>query len=231
MQLFHLAFDLPLDRRDIAGFRAAVARAAGYEADLFHNHRADGSVQYRYPLVQYRSERGQAAIIGLNAGGSAIYDWFHRCDGKLLWNDAEHPLRLSYLNVNQHAITYHDSPRVYQLYQWLALNQHHYRDWLALPDLAARAEALDRILVAHILTFCRAVDWRLPHRLEVRILSIASTYRTRLLGNDLVAFDLSFHSNLHLPAAIGLGKGVSHGFGVCRPDRRSVQSDRIADKV
>lgn len=220
MRLFHLAFDLPLERRDIAGFRAAVASAAGYEADLFHNHRPDGSVQYRYPLVQYRSEQGMAAIVGINDGGAAIYEWFGRCDGKLPWNGAEHSLRIFRLDVCEYAIQYHDEPWTYHLYQWLALNQQHYREWEALPDLAARAIALDRILVAHILTFCRAVDWRLPERLEAGITSIGATYRTRLLGNDLVAFDLSFRSNLALPAHIGLGKGVSHGFGVCRPERK-----------
>jgi len=219
MRLLHLAFNLPLERRNIAGFRASVARAAGLEQDLFHNHRDDGSVQYRYPLVQYRAERGNAAIIGIDEGADAIYNWYVKSEGKLRWNEAEHPLSIHRLDVREYAIQYHETPRLYRLYQWLALNQQHYREWDLLPDLAARVEALDRVLVAHILTFCRAVNWRLPERLETSVVSIAATYRTRLLGNDLVAFDLTFRSNLVLPAHIGLGKGVSHGFGVCRPER------------
>jgi hypothetical protein len=220
MRLFHLTFDLPLERRDIAGFRAAVARAAGLEHDLFHNHDADGAVQYRYPVVQYRSERGQAAIVGIDAGGMAMFEWFSRFEGPLLWNDAEHPLRIRRMNVSEHAIQFnHDEPHTYRLYQWLPLDQKRYRDWMALPDLKTRAEVLDRTLVAHILTFCRAVNWRLPERLEANIASIGATYRTQLLGNHLVALDVTFRSNLRLPAHIGLGKGVSHGFGVCRPER------------
>jgi len=223
MRLFHLTFDLPLERRHIAGFRAAVAQAAGLEHDLFHNHDADGSAQYRYPLVQYRSERGHAALVGLDDGGKAMFEWFSRFEGALLWNGAEHPLRIRRLNVDEHHIQYdHDAPRAYRLYQWLPLDQKRYRDWQALPDLKARAEVLDGILVAHILTFCRAVQWRLPERLEASITSISATYRTQLLGNHLVALDVSFRSNLRLPAHIGLGKGVSHGFGVCRPEGKSV---------
>lgn len=219
MRLFHLAFDLPLERRDIAGFRAAVSRAAGLEQDLFHNHRNDGSVQYRYPLVQYRSERGNAAIVGMDEGGSAIYEWFVHCDGRLWWNEAEHLLRIQRLDMHEHSIRYNPTLQTYRLYQYLALNQNHYRTWSNMTDLAARAAELDRILVAHILTFCRAVNWRLPERLDAAVVSIDSTYRTRLMGNDLIAFDLTFRSNLYLPAHIGLGKGVSHGFGVCRPER------------
>lgn len=220
MRLLHLVFDLPLERRDIAGFRASVARAAGLEQDLLHNHREDGSVQYRYPLVQYRSERGNAAIVGLDAGGMAIYEWFNGCGGRLLWNEQEHPLRIQRLDMREYPLQYHDEPRTYRLGQWLALNQQHYREWAELPELSARAAMLDRVLVAHILTFCRAVNWRLPERLEANVSSITSTYRTRLLGNDMVAFDLDFRCNLMLPPHIGLGKGVSHGFGVCRPERR-----------
>lgn len=217
MQYFHLGFDLPLERRDIASFRAAVARAAGFENDLLHNHRPDGSVHYRYPLVQYRSERGMAGIVGLNQGAVAIHDWLSGNDGYLLWNDERHRLLVNRIDADNYDISYHPEPHQYRLRQWLALNQRHYRAWSDIPDLASRAAALDRILVAHILTFCRAVDWRLPQRLDARVGAIETTYRTRLMGVDMVAFDLTFWCNLRLPPFIGLGKGVSHGFGVCRP--------------
>lgn len=228
MRLIRLTFDLPLERRDIAGFRAAVAQAAGLEEDIFHNHRSDGSVQYRYPLVQYRSERGKAAVVGIDDGVEALFNWYAKAQS-LLFNEVEHPLRIAGMEMQQHALRYHPELQTYRLYQWLALNQEHYREWAALPDLASRAAALERALVAHILTFCRAVDWRLPQRLEVSIVSIGATYRTRLLGNDLVAFDLTFRSNLWIPAHIGLGKGVSHGFGVCRPERKRRVSSKTPE--
>lgn len=220
MRLLSLAFDLPLLRRDIAGFRAAVARAAGLEQDLFHNHRDDGSVQYRYPLVQYRGERGKAGIVGIDGGGDAIFEWYGKSNGRLLWNDQEHALRIARIDAREYAIRYHDAPRPYRLRQWLALNQANYRDWQALPDLQARAAELDRILAANILTFCRAVGWRLPQRFDARIQNIVATRHTRFLGVDMIAFDVDFTCTLLLPNGIGLGKAVSHGYGVCRPARR-----------
>jgi hypothetical protein len=217
MRLLHLAFDLPLLSRDIASFRAAVARAAGYEQDLMHNHRADGSVQYRYPLVQYRSKGGLAAIVGLAAGADAIYDWYHASDNRLLWNDQVHTLRLHSIDVSTFPLRYHEGMTSYRLTQWLALNERHYHNWQQLPDEAARNAELERLLVAHILTFCRAVHWRLPERLEVALEGPYSMHRTRFLGVNLMAFEVHFQCNLRLPHAIGLGNGVSHGFGVCRP--------------
>lgn len=217
MRLLHLVFDHPLESRNIAGFRASIARAAGYEQDLLHNHREDGSVQYRYPLVQYRMDAGRAALIGLEEGAMAIYDWYSRSDGQLWWNEANHHLGIYAMEMQQYEIAYHETPAPYRLTQWLALNERHYHNWQQLPDLAARSQELERLLVAHILTFCRAVNWRLPERLDVSLQDIHAVRRTRFLGVNLMAFDVHFRCNLRLPFAIGLGKGVSHGFGVCRP--------------
>jgi len=219
MRLLSLSFALPLPQRDIAGFRASVARAAGLEHDLFHNHEAgEGKgVQYRYPLVQYRSEYGLATIIGIDQGGDAIYNWYSRSNNSLWWNEAEHTLRIERLNVQEYALRYHDTPQPYRLRQWLALNQEKYRDWQQLSHLQARAAMLDRILVANILTFCRAVGWRLPERLEANVQAIVATRRTGLLGNAMIGFEVDFTCNLLLPNEIGLGKAVSHGYGVCRP--------------
>lgn len=220
MRLLSLAFDLPLQHRDIAGFRASVARAAGYDTDVFHNHQTDGKPQYRYPMVQYRSETGQAAILGLNEGADAIYNWYSAAGNRLVWNDAVHDLRIKRLDVREFEIQYHEeAPRPYRLRHWLALNQERYREWQALPGLQARAEKLDGQLAANILTFCRAVNWRLPQRLEVSIQEIATTRPTRFLGVDMISFDVDFTSNLALPFGIGLGKAVSHGFGICTPVR------------
>lgn len=217
MRFLHLVFDHPLESRNIAGFRASVARAAGYEQDLLHNHREDGSVQYRYPLVQYRSERGLAAIVGLAAGAEAIYDWYHAAGHQLLWDDVVQPLRLHSLDVQVLSLRYHEDPATYRLTHWLALNDRHYHNWQQLPDVAAQKAELERLLVAHLLTFCRAVHWRLPERLEVALQELHAVRRTRFLGVSLMAFDVHFQCNLHLPYGVGLGKGVSHGFGVCRP--------------
>ncbi len=223
MRLLTLSFALPLQRQNIAGFRAAVARAAGLEHDLFHNHEAgEGTaLKYRYPLVQYRAEHQLATIIGIDEGGDAIYQWYAGSNGRLLWNDAEHTLRIERLDVREYALRYHDAPHTYRLRQWLALNQANYRAWQQLPHLQARAAALDRILVANILTFCRAVGWRLPERLEAGVQQIVATRRTGFLGNPMMGFDVDFTCNLLLPDGIGLGKAVSHGYGICQPLRSS----------
>ena len=217
MRLLHLVLDLPLHHRDISGFRAAVASAAGYEHDLLHNHRPDGTVQYRYPLVQYRADGGRAGLIGLADGAEAIYAWYQRAENRLYWNEADHSFKLHTLDLRDFPLRYHETPTPYRLTQWLALNERHYHNWQQLPDLAARSQELERLLVAHILTFCRAVNWRLPERLEVSLQDIHAVRRTRFLGVNLMAFDVHFRCNLRLPYGIGLGKGVSHGFGVCRP--------------
>lgn len=220
MRLLSLTFQLDLPARDIAGFRGALARAAGFEQDIFHNHDGEGSkLHYRYPLVQYRSDRGQAGIVGMDAGADAILQWYSDSGGELVHNDQTHRLIFEKIDIRQCEIEYYSTPRSYTLRQWLPLNQARYEAWRNMPTLGERIAELERLLAANILTFCRAVGWRLPQKFDLRISEITRTYTTGFLGNRHIAFDLSFTSTLRLPYGIGLGKAVSHGFGVCRPLR------------
>ena len=217
MRQLSLAFDLPLHPRDIAGFRGALAGAAGFDADLFHNHDNEHNrLHYRYPLIQYRSERDHAALIGLDAGADAILEWYANSNGTVAYNGERHLLAFRKLDVAEYEMSLRDTPKIYRLYQWLPLNQHRYAEWQDLAGLGDRIAELERLLSAHILTFCRAVDWRLPRRFDLRIRDLGRSYTTGFLGVRHQAFDLEFSCDLLLPPGIGLGKGVSHGFGVLR---------------
>jgi hypothetical protein len=227
-KLRHLSFrfDFPLLQKDIAGFRAAVAHAAGLEEDLFHNHdNARQGLHYRYPLVQFRSDRGRAAVVGLNAGADAVLAWLSKSNLQILYNAEDHPLRIDQMEVQEHSVRFWEQPRRYTLRQWLPLSQTRYANFREIQSLQARTAELDRLLAANILTFCRAVDWQLPQKFVANITDIHRTYPTGFLGNRLMAFDVEFACDFHLPFAIGLGKGVSHGFGVCKPIPAKKQPD------
>ena len=220
MRLLYFTFLHPLPQRDIAGFRAAFAQAAGFEHEVFHNHRQeDGKLHYRYPLVQYRSDHKQAGIIGIDEGADAILQWYSNSNGDFVHNGVTHQLKLEKIDVRNYEIQYHAAPQKYILRQWLPLNQQRYQAWKNLEIIGEKMQELERILAANTLTFCRAVNWRLPQKFNVHILEISKTYKTGLLGAPHIAFDLIFSSDLQIPAGIGFGKAVSHGFGVCNPFR------------
>ena len=52
--------------REVRCFRSGVIEATERQSSLFHNHKADSSSIYRYPLIQYKSLYKKASIICLN---------------------------------------------------------------------------------------------------------------------------------------------------------------------
>ncbi len=58
---------------DIPKFRAAVIEKTERIASLFHNHKNDQEVIYRYPLIQYKVTHRKASIICLDAGTDDIH--------------------------------------------------------------------------------------------------------------------------------------------------------------
>ncbi len=215
--LLSMQFDLPLRGSAIHRFRSVVAESAGLEHDLFHNHTPEGGRLVRYPLIQYRVRHGRAAIVALEEGMQAVQEWYLRTGGEVRAGDECIKLRVRHMEVERHTLQMSPEPRWYFLKRYLPFNPERYRQWLEAPSLVPRVELLERCLVAHVLTFARAMQWRLPERLELRLQQIVQTKRVQAHGVPQVAFDLVWSANVSLPPALGLGRGVSHGYGVCFP--------------
>ena len=92
--------------------------------------------------------------------------------------------------------------------------------------LTEKIALLHRLISGHLISFAKGINWRIPARFEVEI---TDWYRQqpRVLHDVLrPAFDLEFRTQLFLPSGIGIGKGVSHGFGVIRRQTVSKRSKR-----
>ena len=129
---------------------------------------------------------------------------FHRL-AKLEYHIIEHPLSMS------------NEVKPYFLKNWLALNDHNFKEWDNMSSLVERTQKLEQILASNIIAFAKGIHWQLPQRLEVTLLQIRSTHTVQHKGVPMVAFDVSFSANIDLPEGLGLGKACSHGFGVVQP--------------
>ncbi len=205
-------FNFPLAPSEIPRFRAAIAATAGMENELFHNHKKGDQFHYRYPLIQYKAIDGKAALTGINEGVTAIKKLLLENSDPALsdFNFSEKTFRMAYRTDH------------YRIYRYLALNEQNYQHWLDAPDLVTRIRLLESTLAAHVLKFCSAIHWQLPQRLEVSITDMRKRSWVRFKGVKLLAFDLSFQSNITLPPYVGLGKAVSHGFGWQMPEEVAI---------
>ena len=211
---------LPLRGPEVDTFRKAVNRVMGRESDLLHNHELDSSgLKYRYPLVQYKAIGGEAAIIGLGEGASVLRELWRRRP-VLHWKDKEWPLSGT-LEIENQSLQIGEEWNSYQVKNWMALNEKNSQRWDEAPNLLRRLELLEKTLTAHVLKFASGVQWLLPPKsLEVSLQDCRES-KTRWKDTRFKSFDISFHTNLQLPAYIGLGKATAHGFGTVTPLRKS----------
>ena len=213
-----LIFDIPLMQHQIAMWRGAIAEHAGWEEEAFHNHAgAKERVHYRYPSVQYRSVDGQAAIFAMGDGVGAVQNMLLASDGILMMGKRQYRLRIDKFKHNEHPLSMSAEKKPYFLKNWLALNDHNFKEWDSMTSLTARTQKLEQILASNIIAFAKDIHWQLPQRLEVTLLQIRSTHTVKHKGVPMVAFDVSFSANIDLPDGLGLGKACSHGFGVVHP--------------
>ena len=223
MKIRHLqlTFDLPLPIYRIAAFRSAMIEWAGREHHLLHNHlnaehdpdRDRGGFTYRYPLIQYRVNRGRAAIVALNEGADMLGDILAKRQWEILLDNKSTPLRIADLQMREHTLAYTETPQNYMLRNWIALNQQNYREYIQIEDMEERAQRLEKLLAAQIITFAKYMDWQIPEHFTANIHQFMPNI-VSYHGNKLIAFDVRFDVPLWLPNGIGLGKAVSHGFGV-----------------
>ncbi len=237
--------DIRLYPKQIRYLRAAVAEAAGMEKDLFHNHRnavetseieTDGSAtdyHYRYPLIQYRSEGGHAVLFGIGKGASALRTFLLLSGDFLAIGAKKYMLKNMEVFQQTALLQLEEHWHGYRLKDWLALNQEQYQLWKNHPRLRERATLLEKQLTAHVLTFCRDLEWELPGRMELELTDLHHKKWVSIHGSRALAFDVSYRSNLLLPDHIAMGRGVSHGFGVQHPyvNSRANDKGKIAEQI
>ena len=210
-----ILLDLKIKEEELPSFRGAVIAKAGASNVLFHDH-TDCGLRYSYPLIQYKRIGGYAAITSLE---SAI----PRIGGLLLDNQEAFRLRIgrrlslvSVADVHRQSLELKVSERTaaYVIVRWLPLNQENHKKYLAIDALADRITFLESLLVGNILSFAKGVDVFLDGTISLSITDLISTQTCRFKGVDMLSFNLKFKTNVTLPEFIGLGKGVSLGFGV-----------------
>jgi hypothetical protein len=215
IRVFSIQFDIPLAFQQIPQWRGAIAEHVGLQDDRFHNHQGDKDrFHYRYPTVFYRSQQGKAAIWAFGDGTEALKDLLLQSKPGFNLSGQPWDLKVSNVDLTLFQPRMSANPQSYFLKNWLALNEFNFKRWENLPNPEAKMLFLEQILASNIIAFAKAIQWQLPERLEVRIPQITRTTRAKHKGILMLAFDVLFEANLFLPFGLGIGKAVSHGYGV-----------------
>ena len=220
VKLLRIRFEGALAAWEVPAFRGAMGHKVGPDHVLFHHHQGTG-LRYAYPLIQYKSERGQPALLCLGEGVEDIHHFFARADWTLHIGERPLPLRIERMDLRTASLHVGAARQAYDLQDWLPLNQEAYLAYKALPDEAARLTFLQRKLTGHILAFAKGVGWHVDRDLAVTLHAVESLRPARVKGVSLMRFRARFSSPAQLPAGIGLGAKVSVGYGSLWPARET----------
>jgi len=218
IRMLSVAFTEEIQPGELENFRGALVEKVGMEHERYHNHNNanDGlpAFHYRYPLVQYQLLRRRPRLLFLEEAIEDARHFFTQPDWDLQMNGRHYHTSIAELKATQHEVGLTPGRfHYYRLRRWQALNTDNFQNYQQLETLRDKAAALERALAGQILSFFTGVGHRLPGRFQMDITWLDRAYTATYKGVKVCLFDIAFRAELLLPPGVGLGKGVSLGYG------------------
>ncbi|HEY5122460.1 MAG TPA: CRISPR-associated endonuclease Cas6 [Ignavibacteria bacterium] len=206
--------EISLLTRDAHKLRGYFGNLFKEHSELLHNHFKDGSLVFKYPLVQYKVIENIPVLIGLNEGAELLTSLFLNIK-ELKIEEKLYPINYKNIGNKKCDIGAVDYLIKYEFKTlWMGLNQDNYIKYLKLKlnyDFDLINDLFVNILKGNILSFFKSVHYH--EEKKIMLLSNLKEKKTKFKGNDMLAFEGGFTANVLLPEFIGLGKSVSRGFG------------------
>lgn len=195
-------------------FRGAVVSTMKKPHVLFHNHNSDGTLRFDYPLIQYKRIGREAAIVCVNKGTEVIGKFFASCNFDVQIGNHKQHLQVNSVDGYQCLVQVESEESAFSIRRWLPLNQENFEKYLELDGLAERCEMLEKKLIGNILSFAKGIGVSIDKEIKLKIKQIKNERSYEHKGVKMKGMDVVFSCNVSLPNHIGLGQGVSVGFGV-----------------
>jgi len=212
LKILRIGFNQELSFSEIGKFRGAVIDKISENDVLFHNHVGEG-FRYSYPLIQYKRIGGRAAVVCVGEGTESIGKFFASENFELMIGDRQVRMEVENMSAKHFLVQLWDGIFSYHLRKWLPLNSENYEKYTALDSVVEKYAMLEKILTGNVLSFAKGVGVHFEQQVVCKIVSVEEPRPLLYKGVKMMAFDLEFKTNVSLPDYIGLGKGVSLGFG------------------
>jgi hypothetical protein len=208
-----IQFNNEIEPWELPAFRGAVIAKAGNDHILFHNHLNDREFLYGYPVIQYKRIGKCPMLVCLDYGTDEVHHFFSSGNLSVKIGEREVKLEVGKLNMDQINLQVWEKTFNFRIRNWIALNQENYQKYAGIKDELSKTEFLEGILKANIISFAKGVKWDIDKQISLRIDKIVSEKQVPYKKIRLSGFDIEFRTNVFLPDFVGLGKGVSLGFG------------------
>jgi len=213
IRILKIVFGQEISHEEIPLFRGAVINSLECKNVLFHNHLDDG-LRYSYPLIQYKRIGGKAAIVCVGGGTEAIGEFFASCNFDVMLKNRPLHLETESVKAYQNIVQVWDNMFDYQVRKWLPLNQDNYSDFQKLEGVVERYQMLEKILTGNVLSMAKGLGIYFDRQVEVKISDLNESRGYTYKDVMMKSFDLGFKCNVSIPSYLGIGKGVSLGYGM-----------------
>jgi uncharacterized membrane protein YcgQ (UPF0703/DUF1980 family) len=205
--------EITLKTRAAHKLRGYFGRIFEEHSPLLHNHYESGELRYSYPLVQYKVINKVPTLVALKEGAQLLTGLFLKIK-ELNIDNTVYPV-LSKNIKSEIANTGFSSELIEYRFKtlWMGLNQSNHQQYINENDPEKKKKMLNRILTGNILSFFKGMDIRLHENEHLMTMTRLEEKSTKFKDKDMLAFSGSFVVNADLPEGVGLGKGVSRGFG------------------
>lgn len=217
IRILSVTFSEPIAEHEIPAFRGAIIEKVGLERDLFHNHNnqsdEDQQYHYRYPLVQYKRRRKKPTLVFIEHGIDEAQHFFTKPSWDMTMAGRTYHTSIEQMLVREYPLGITETEQHYTIRHWQALNQKNFSRYMELDGLPEKAQLLEKVLTAHLLALGSGVDHFFTERFDLIITRILGTRYRAFGGVKVKTFDVRFKVNMQIPPFLGVGKGVSKGFG------------------
>ena len=202
--------DIELQTRDAHKLRGYFGNLFLEHSPLLHNHYADGTSRYAYPLVQYKVIDKMPVLLGFQEGAELLISLFLKI--REICIEGQHfPVLAKNITQKQCELLVNRQLYNYSFKTlWMALNQENFKKYEMLAE-SELTDFLNRQLQNNILSFYKGVSFRTDER--IMVISRLEEKQTLFKNQPMIAFSGQFTSNAFLPEWTGIGKAVSRGFG------------------
>jgi len=182
-----------------------------------HHHQisstSNSQLKYEYPKIQYNLNNNKAIILGIGDKAIKVLKNIVMNINELVLGKNTYKI----IEINAHykesefGIINKGEMISYKFKSpWLALNKENYMKFKSC-SIAGRREMLKKILIGNILSMSKHLEYDVPDTIHVDI--ELSSLKVLYKYVPLVGFKGIFETNFLIPDYLGVGKGVSHGFG------------------
>ncbi|QTY26837.1 CRISPR-associated endonuclease Cas6 [Flavobacterium sp. CS20] len=205
--------EIELRTRDAHKLRGYFGLLFKEHSPLLSNHYEDGSLRYRYPLVQYKVIDKTPILVGINEGGELLTQLFLKIN-QLDIDGKNYVIHSKNISNQAYEVGFTKDLNEYKFKTlWLALNQNNHQKYIAFKTETEKEDMLKRIVIGHVLSLFRNIGVELKPNERLMTKLDVKQKQTKFKDKSMLAFTGSFILNALLPDDIGLGKSVSRGFG------------------